>query len=393
MNILEVTSSGDCQMYLAEADAWSPLTLAENSQILRDPPRAPEKRQDGYEEQFDFHTLFYDAFLWKEGRGVRLVGPKLFNLLSHVRDAHISLADDPAEELLPFYLHEKRKVAYLDIELPEAVSTPPRLKIDLGALGQHFLQPGCSNVNLFRGHRVAFTLFKFEPNHWLRDWAWFNVKYHGATALMVYHNACEDRTTRQILEVLKDIPGLKLLLVANWPYPYGPSDGGYGEWDSNFCQLGMFEQMHWRFLQEARSVLNTDIDELVVTQDHVSVFEMVEQSTEKHIKFIGHWISGADPVPSIEDRRHKDFALIVEDAKGKLVEEKWALVPSAFGEIHRWGVHGIAKFNPEPVPASQAAIRHFCTINTGWKLDRSTVKGVACKDELLLDAYKRVGWI
>ena len=53
------------------------------SDVVRDSPRAPEMRQEGYDAQYDWKTLFYDVY--RSGRYVVLQGPPLFNLLGHLR--------------------------------------------------------------------------------------------------------------------------------------------------------------------------------------------------------------------------------------------------------------------------------------------------------------------
>src|SRR5665213_36842 len=63
------------------------------------------------------------------------------------------------------------------------------------------------------------------------------------------------------------------------PFKYGPqSTLAQGLWDSDFYQLGAWEHARWRFLTQARSAMNTDIDELVVSARGRSVFEAAERS-------------------------------------------------------------------------------------------------------------------
>lgn len=376
-----------------EAEDWASVQLPAAAQIKREPPRAKHLQQPGFEAEFDFLTVFYDAFLWKGGAEVRLIGPKYLNFAPYIHNARIWVADDAGQTPLAFRFHEKRKVAYLDIILPEPTGVAPRLMLDLGALGTFEVRPNKSGLDIFEGRRVAFTLFKYEPNHWLRDWAWFNACYHGADALVVYHNDCSDRTTAEIAAALEDIPGVEVTLVANWPFPYGPSDGGTGEWDSNFCQVGMFEQMRWRFLQNARSVLNSDIDELIVTKDHRSAFEIAEETPEQYVQFLGKWVTMEGDLPSVQKRRHVECCYIADDPLSIPVEPKWAAVPSAFGEDKRWIVHEISQSKSFQPDFADAGLRHFRQINTGWKVDRGDTSGPLVLDEQLQTAFRKVGWL
>jgi hypothetical protein len=62
-----------------------------------------------------------------------------------------------------------------------------------------------------------------------------------------------------------------------WPFKYGPQGANsWDHWDSDFCQLGAWEHARWRFLQNARSAMNSDIDELVLSKSGQSVFEAAE---------------------------------------------------------------------------------------------------------------------
>ncbi len=374
-------------------DDFSPLVLPAASAMRREPPRPKSERQPGFEDEFDFLSIFYDAFLWKDGAEVRLIGPKMLNLTPFVEAAHISVSGDESRTPLPFRYHEKRKVAYVDVVLPEGERASRGLRIDLGELGAFELKVQPSGLPVFKDKRVAFTLFKYEPDHWLRDWAYFNAVYHGAEAFLVYHNDCPNRTSAQIAHALEGLPGVELVVVANWPYPYGPSDGGTGKWDSNFCQVGMLEQMRWRFLQDARSVLHSDIDELIVTNNGSSVFEMAEQAVEQYVQFPGQWVSGDGPIAGIGERRHKDFCHLVDDPDGKAVEYKWAAVPKAFGEDKRWIVHELSHSTSSCPPFEVAGLRHFRPINTGWKLDRIPTGSVVKPDDMLREAYRKVGWL
>ena len=375
-----------------DADQLASIKLPADSAFERDRPRPEHLRQPGYDDVYDFRTLFYDAFLWRAGCEVRLIGPQLLNFEKHVLAGQISLVDGDRTVPLSFALHHKRKVAYLDVTLPAAMQTGPTLRFDFGPLGVHVITANASGLGLFAGHRVAFTMFKYESNTWLRDWAYFNAAYHGATALLVYHNACPDRATAEIAEALKGIPNVQVCLVSDWPFPFGPIDGGTGIWDSNYCKPAMFEHARWRFLAEARSVLNTDIDELVITKGHRSIFEIAEQAPERHVRFFGHWVTGDQAARGLDTRRHKDFDKIANDPDDIEVEPKWAVVPGALTDENRWLIHSVTHAKPLVLQPSDVGLRHFRHINSKWKIDRFAVSGPLETDTLLQEAFQKIGW-
>ena len=47
------------------------------------------------------------------------------------------------------------------------------------------------------------------------------------------------------------------------------------------------------FLASRRTVVNADVDELVVTKDKVSIFELVSRSETGYLKYPGYWIESA----------------------------------------------------------------------------------------------------
>jgi len=47
--------------------------------LLRKPPRPPAYRGPGYEQSFDFTTVFCDAFWSADGRRIVLIGPPLLS--------------------------------------------------------------------------------------------------------------------------------------------------------------------------------------------------------------------------------------------------------------------------------------------------------------------------
>ena len=67
----------------------NPLVLPVHSELYREPPRQPNKMEDGYLSKYDGHTLAVDAF--NAGPYVRLIGPPLLNLNERMLGARIVL--------------------------------------------------------------------------------------------------------------------------------------------------------------------------------------------------------------------------------------------------------------------------------------------------------------
>jgi len=391
-----------------EASDFASVILDENSKIIRTRARPEKLRHSSYDEEYDFHCIFYDGFLMEGSNQIRFIGPPLFNFKEYVENGIVEIIDfdgDEEPKILNSVITDLQKapdkdtriqaLSRWDIFLDQAVSSI-ELRMDFGKLGEFFVKVSSNDCNIFEDRRVAFTLFKFEPMHWLKDWAEFNVKYHKANALLVYHNTSVFYDTKEICDALRNIDGLEALVVAHWPYKYGPQALGTKRWDSNFCQIGMFDQVRWRFFSRAKSVLNGDIDELVVTLGHKSVFELVEESESGYLQFEGIVIAGigdSDCKAIDFNRRHKDFFRLGDTPHGGAVGGKWVVVPSRVLANNQWFIHGIKKQPKDRRRSEMVTLCHFMGISTYWKPDanRSWLNERKCL--ILEQAFIRIGWL
>lgn len=394
---LQDAGQGDlpCARRLLQQTDLAPVILPPDSKILRDPPRPPELRPPGYEEAFDYHTLFYDVFFEPGNRAIRFVGPALLNLQAHVESGTVSVIDPGNGRKVGVSarrIFTLKKVSVLLLLLDEAPGSA-MVHLDFGTLGSFDVEVKANEADLFSGKRVAFTLFKYEPLSWLVDWATFNVRHHGATALLVYHNDCPHATTADIMAALSQVHGLETLVVGAWNFAYGPGQSGY-PWDSDFCQISMFEQARYRFLPQAAGVLNSDIDELVITTDHRSIFEMLEASENGYLRFGGRWVSGdmrhENNVP-IEDRRHRHFSCVSATVQDDL-SNKWAVIPAATGGNCQWRIHGVSGIKNDKSLARQITMCHFRDINAMWKHKAMPPLEHPVPFPSLEEAFRRVGW-
>ena len=219
------------------------------------------------------------------------------------------------------------------------------------------------------------TLSRNNELTWIRDWVVFNQKYHGCDGILIYDNNSDAYGINVIHEYLKPIADDMQIVILSWPFKYGVADWrlplSCGIADSLYCQTGMLEHARRRFLAHSSSVLNTDIDELVITEGGSSIFELVESSTTGLLVLSGVWVEnhpirrrGASSRP-----RHRDFACVsTGDQIG--CETKWAVVPARAPNAAQWHVHRILGMSPSK-SRQLAELRHFKAINTDWTVDRS----------------------
>jgi tetratricopeptide (TPR) repeat protein len=336
---------------------------------LRDPPRPLSLRHEDYEDHFDFTAVFYDCFWNSAGDEIVLIGPPLLNLeqdLGLAIIAHPSMA--PCELSLSH--------AFLGCQI---VVKPP-----VGTTGlimqtdrrESFIAPQPNLCELFRNRRTAVTLSRNNELTWIRDWVAFNKHYHKCTGVLIYDNDTDAYDLNDVYDYLEPIADGMRIVVLSWPFKYGVPDWrlpvSYGMLDSLYCQAGMLEHARHRFLSRSSSVLNTDIDELVLTERGSSVFELVEGSTTGLLAFGGVWVENRPITPEGIARRpsrFRDFAWIgTGDQVG--CENKWAVVPARVPAAAQWHVHRILGMPPSDC-RELVEMRHFKAINTDWTVDRN----------------------
>lgn len=380
-----------------EKETLASVILPDGGEVSRDRLRPKPLQGENYDKCYDFYSIFYDAFLTDDGQYIRLIGPPLANFSGHVLAGDIfQITLGGQRQALPFKVSQKLKVTCVDVELGQPLEKGMRLELQLGALGKYSLMVNPNEKQIFADRRVVFTLFKFEPLEWLRDWVEFNVKYHGADAFLVFQNNSDEFTTSEVAKIINSVDGVKSGAAINWPFPYGPNGIGERYWESNFCQMGAMAHARWRYLSQAKSVLNADLDEIVITGGHRSIFDIVEASTHKYVQIPCKWAGYGGSDDRQEDflkRRHKHMTHFVEASDGVPAKTKWAVLPRFCSEDSRWIPHNIGRMRGDFLDYEVAGVRHFRDLNTHWKLKRESGPGKAIKDYALEEAYKKIGWM
>lgn len=349
--------------------------------LRRESPRPVAHREAGYDTQFDFDTLFYDVFASSRGTEIIALNPPLLNCADVMHAAHFRDAHDDA--ILP---HRYVSSGIGDILRIDVANRPMPTAIHMHVAEQVVpITVAPSGCQRFAGRRVLYTLSKNNRLEWIEDWVRFHARVHGVDAVLFYDNQSDAYDTASIRRTLSAIPEIATSVVVDWPFPYGPGVGPNGEWDSNYCQDRAFAHMRFRFCANASGVLNSDIDELLVSSSGQSVFDALRDSDAPCLTFGGRWVTATSPrlrrssraVGQAQDAlRHSD-CLYFEDAPAYL--NKWVADPTACSDDARWGTHAIYDLAG---PASAAAnmsvpttqdfvFRHFRQISNNWHYDRT----------------------
>jgi hypothetical protein len=361
-----------------------------------------EFRPENFERQFDATTLFYDAVDVGD-RQVVLFAPPFFNLADALSKTYFFQGSERRE---PQIRHFDR---HAQIWLKASPGGGIRA---IGPLGDVALTVSPNRLDMFRGRRVVFTMSKDNPIEWIVDWVKFNRDVHGADAVLIYDNASTAYNSAALSAALRAVPGIEASVVVEWPFKYGPQGGNSRDhWDSDFCQLGAWEHARWCFLRDARSVMNCDIDELVLSKSGQSVFEAAEQSSLGFVRYRGRWIIGVDDGKECKASerlpRHRDFNILMPPnyqfswRRGRrdsnVCAPKWTVVPAKCPRRAQWLVHSISSWLPSYLPCGRNfSFGHFREIGSNWKYQRTSRvpfdPSIHRTNELLRTTFTRVNW-
>jgi len=342
----------------------------------REPPRPLEFRQAGYNDRFEFRTLFYDVF--RTPNGVRLSGPPLLNLRNLARQGKFRLDGHRRRPTV----HDGNRTLFGHIRYDQPAE---RLAIKIANLETE-VSVQADESTTFDGRRVVMAWQKNNRLEWIADWADFYVRAHRADAVLIYDGS-DHYSPDELLQVLRKIGGLSAAIVVKWPFDVGPMGVGNRYWDSDFSQYGAFEHARHRFVRGARGLLNADIDELVVDKQGLSLFDRLELSESGALSFRGHWLTadiGRQPA------RHRDHLATTLGAE--TCGAKWAVVPSRVPKRAQFAVHEILRMEAPLSP--DLWFRHFRNVSLGRHITRRDVEDSTLGpiDDEWVRTMDMIGW-
>lgn len=365
--------------------------------MKREPARHPDNRQLGFDASFDSDTLFYAAVHDLESNKVRVLGPPLLNLEAAIIEAKwsLSLTGETAPSISVFPQLEKLD-RFQRLSFSCANLIPNSISISFRELGNISIPIERAEKAGFKGRNVLITQSKDNELTWIRDWAHFHAYHHGVDAVLFFDNGSKAYPIEKIHETLAGVPGMKVVEVVAWPFPWGPPKAkGRGAWDSNFGQHGALEFARWRFLQEANWVLNLDVDELLVSPDAWRLDDWMNSSPLVGMVFPGGWThTSSSVVESSTNLRHRD-CLWSQDVDFTRMGTKWCVRPVGSEEVKQWKTHVLAGLATGAEISSIFQHRHFRQISTHWKYNRSKVPNIGTLhyDSLLATYFSDLGWM
>ncbi len=383
-----------------------PVLLSDFTGVRRETLRPKELQEPDFAARFDDDTLIYDAFWDADGRTIRMIGPPLLNLARELEGQRgVGLPGGAPITMLTKGL--LRQTQWLVAPLAAA----GRLALSC-RLGDYEVDVGESHCDIFGSCRVLTTLSKNNRLTWIKDWIRFHRDLHGTDAVLIYDNGSTAYTPDELMAAVSSVGGLRAAVVVSWPFKYGPQGRADGSlWESYYLHRAMLEHARYRYLPQARSVIQGDIDELVVCDG--SIHERAERSPFGIISYQGHWVvdgdtggarvAGAgveDPEPrhamfNICSGRARRRRLIALRSDPALCPSKYTVVPKRCPAYAQWDSHRVRQWLPGRFLTTSVEFRHFQPINTSWKYDRTSQlfpPEERVVDDALVRSYARVRW-
>ena len=367
----------------------SPFVIDKDSPMVRMPPRPHHLRQPGYEKDFDFKTLFYDVFRYRDQ--VVIIAPPLFNLAPFFTGSQFWF-DGKLQSGGPKF------AALTNLIEGFFPSAPPVARKFQFANPSHKelrasleIQP--SHCDMFAGKKVMLLISKNTHLIWLRDLIEFNAKIHGVNAVLIYDNASTSYGLEDILATAAEIEGIESAAVVPWNFPWGARGGPAEIWDSDYAQYGAIEHARLRFLLDCEAVIYTDADELVVPNTGKSLFEAVAASPSGIVGYHSHLMHKIN-APETPLLRFKD--LLYAEREPHLLR-RWTAIPSRVPLGKQLGVHVVFNAASDDVSAD-FHFRHFfpLTVHPEKQARQSPIpfdETLHYRDEALVAAMRKVGWL
>jgi hypothetical protein len=212
---------------------------------------------------------------------------------------------------------------------------------------------GCDRLN------TVYTLSKDNDLGWITDWARFHVRHHNLQAIVLCDNGSTAYDLDRLDQTLQAVPGIQQVRIISADLPHGPLNVDCTHrTEAKFLQIAMLNLARDRFMAGCRAWLHLDIDELLLSPTHESIFDATVNDRWGHLTFPGVWHyppANADPVTYNDHRfvrdgdaacptkfslRHDsvfgDFALQVHSLEK--VSRKFKLAPHRFWFMHCHGI-------------------------------------------------------
>lgn len=336
-------------------DSLRGWVLPEALPYRRNPAVPASFQTETYRKFFDDRTLFYDCTYLDHSQSYLFSAPQFRGLWPVFRKA-LRVNGKPVRWL---WQRQSGRSAQVMVKAP---ATEISLEID----GQSYpLEFRTSLAHHFDGLNCAVTINKNNDLRWIREWVKYHISAHGLQGVVIFDNNSSAYGCEDIADVLRPIEGLRHAAILSAPYDWGGKVlGPKGFVRYKFLQTALINLVRRGCLSKARAVLNTDIDELVLSQNNLSVFDDAAARRFSYVRIAGQWVfpETADHAPAVQSQH------VWRDEPPRRCQSKWCANPRALLSRIGWNVHNVGAQQGRRVPDStEFSLMHCSTSTTGWK--------------------------
>ena len=335
------------------------VCLPDDATLKRKHVRPEDRWTQHYLERYDRSTLIYDCFYHTVNGCFVITAPRFLNLWSlfkknlYVDDKRngyrIKRQTWQRCEQVELYAPEHSKLAIKSTKFSLAI--PVRQSLH----------------SLFTDKNVALAISQNNDLGWIEDWVRFHINAHGLQGVCIIDNDSTDYSAEKLLSTLNQIKGLDSAVVLKAPFPYGPANASKKlEISPRFLQTSMFNLVKRDLFSSARAVLSVDIDELVIPNSNISVFDAAVQSKIGAVSF-----RELKVYPNQEEEKaypQRDHRWVKTNQKQG--NTKWCVNVNGYINRFGWAVHrfGGGFFLLTETPSFTYI--HCHSTSTSWKKDR-----------------------
>jgi len=347
--------------------------------FVRTPARSTELQVLNFEQNYDYTTLWNDV-IQINPNAILIIGPPLYDTVQWI-NLNCQFIDDKGQKLTWRYSNlDRASVIRLDTMhlMPYLIFKTP--------FQTHKIQINyCENK--FKNRKTIVTISKNHPIDWLKQWIDYHKTVHNVDGLLLYNNQSTLYTSQELETALyRDDVAIQ---VVDYDVPFGVMGGGLWEWqgksgnylpwDSDFSQYVMLEHAKWRFLYDARLVINADTDELLVIKNSNldGIAEYCASGEHSVLLYDGIWIEPIDSTTGVVAKdvdfcnRHFSNYWHTTHGDGRGIGVKWMLNPQRNIQ-YQWHLH--KTYGPH-IKTDQITFGHFFAMNTSWSYQRDEFLG------------------
>lgn len=346
----------------------SPIVIPDGVEMEREVPAKILEVYGGRLERFDYKTIFYDAFPLPNG-SIRLSGPPLANLMGEVSQGRFLVDGRQATADLKDIDRQQLSVLETRNESHSRLSfRSDRLSAEINI--------SANETNVFAGRTVLVTMSQNNRLEWVKDWIEYYTRFHGVDAVLFYDNNSTEYSPDKVSRTIASVSGIKISRVISWPFKYGPhAEKPRIRAYANYSQLAALNHAKDRFLGKAKTVINCDIDELIVPPPNETLQDVLDAQKSGILLIPGRWIESTADKPPV-DCSFEDFFHTAASRENPVGMKKWVIAPTRLPSDAIWAVHDIYNVHPVKVSCPRVYYLHFRGISTNWREARAGEKDI-----------------